>query len=205
MRRKRIGLLIAIALASVAFEAQAGTAAAEMFGFSPAGNVTMSGPLTFTFEEGTSISCNVSFLGTLTRSLVSTAAGTAFGSIIEARASECSGGATITPLVPSPLRVVRFLFPLGRERIVGLLFLFEEIGVLVERLLRLQQCLFGPTAPVLMGIENTEGELVTADIRFLNSPSLRLVQTLNGGMCPRTMTIAGRLRMSPAQTVTYLR
>jgi hypothetical protein len=190
---------LAIALASVALGAQAWTAMAETFGFSPAGNISMQGPITVTTEEG-SFRCNLTLAGSLTSALVSTAAGTRFGSITEARAAACEG-ATIRLLVPAQLYTWQFLFPLeNRERVVGLLFRIEPIGVLIERLFPIMQCLFGTTLAMLMEVTINE---VTANPTFLSNPALRLTQNLNGGRCPATATLSGRLSMS-SQRLIYL-
>jgi hypothetical protein len=195
--RITIRVVVAIAIASIAFAAQADVALAESFGVSPAGNVTIGGPVTFTSEEG-SIACNLTFLGTLTRSLVSTAAGTQFGSLTEAR-FECEGGVTIRPLLPATLNVARLLF--DPERLTGILFLIERIGLLIEQLLLIRQCLFGPTAPMLIEVRSG----LSGSIRPLSTPSFRLQQRLNLGTCPVAASMAGTLRMSPTQEVIYLR
>ena len=199
-RRILLAAAAAAVAASVALAASAPIATAESFGFSPAGNISILGPVTLTTEEG-SIRCRVTLSGTLTRSLVSAARGTAFGSLTEGRFSECEGGVTVRPLLPAELIVFQFLFPLGSERLVGILFLIERIGVLFEKLLSIQQCLFGPTAPMLLEV-NTG---LSGEIRPLATPSFRLLQTLGMGRCPLAMTLSGALRLSPQQEVIYLR
>lgn len=195
-KRSTLWIAIAIAIFSTAF-AQA--AVAESIGLSPAGNMTIQGPVTFTTTEG-SIRCNLTFTGTLTRSLVSTVAGTQFGSITGGR-TECEAGVTIRPLLPASLNIAQILINAERTRLIGILFNIENIGLLIESLLLIRQCLFGPTAPMLIEVRSG----LAGEIRPLASPSFRLLQNLNGGTCPLTATMSGTLRMSPTQEVIYLR
>jgi hypothetical protein len=202
MRTMKVKLLLALA-ATLALAVQSTNAGAESFGFSPAGNIALQGPLTFETSEG-SISCTVTLAGTLERSLVSTASGTRFGTITEARTAACEGG-SIRILIGNPLRVFRFLFNLERERLLGVLFRIEEFGVLIERLLGFQRCLFGVVAPVLLGIEHHEEGEYTVELTFLNEPPLELFRNLGASGCPPTLRILGRLRLTPQQQVIYLR
>jgi hypothetical protein len=200
LRRGAARVAVAAVLASVALAAHGATTMAETFGFSPGGSISMRGPVTITAGE-VRFRCNLTLAGTVTSTLVSAAAGTRFGSITEARFAECEGATVTSLLLPAPLATVQFLFPLEtRERVVGLLFTIEPIGVLIERLLPIMQCLFGTALAMLM--EVTAHEL-TVNPTFLTNPALRLMRNLNGGTCPVTASIAGRLEMS-SQRLIYL-
>jgi hypothetical protein len=195
MSSRRTPLLVSL-LVLLALAVGGSAANAERIGFEPGGAITMSGPLTLVVE-GTTVECNVTLTGSLTRALVSTARGTNLGSITES-AGTCRDGTGLVILIPQIiLNEVVLRGP--RSEVTGWLVRIANIGILIERVLGTQRCLYGTTLELLIGTSRT-----TAVVRLLREPlTLRLVRSLNVFSCPG-VTLATSLTMTPGQEGIFL-
>jgi hypothetical protein len=196
MSRPRLSLLVGV-VTLLALNWGAGPAYADHVGFEPGGNITMEGPLSFSLE-GLNVECNVTLRGSLTRELVSTAAGTTVGSLSE-EANTCAGGTRIRFLVPPSVMVLGpVLRSLGGE-VTGWLVRIENFGVLVEASLGLLRCLYGMTLAFLIAAGRE-----FASVTFLGPFPMRIVRSLNAFTCPGGTMSGGPLNMRPAQRGIYL-
>jgi len=197
---RKTGLVLALVGALLALGA--GSAGAiEFFAFNPGGEISMVGPVTFTASE-TTIRCNVTLIGTLSRAVLRTTSGTAMGSISSGRVSECSGG-SVSFLIPISINFVRLLVRTENEQIFGMLVRFTNFGVLIEESLGFRRCLFGPTVELLIAIEKINNEYVTARVTYLTGGIIELVRSLGFLGCPFEGRMSGTMELTPRQRVRF--
>jgi hypothetical protein len=194
---------LCLALCAVALALGASQAAAiEQVAFRPGGEITMSGPLTLT-SGMTSVRCNVTLTGTLTRTLVAARAESTLGSITAARTAECTNG-RLTFLIPASINFARWLILLGTERIIGLLVWLRNFGILKEE--TFSRCLFGPRVELLIGIEriNEPEPYYTLEVTPLNRSIIELFRALSLGCPAEGASLSGTMRLVPTQTLVLL-
>jgi hypothetical protein len=186
-----MSLLVGIvALLTVAVHSVA--ANAERIGFEPAGEITISGPLSIT-SGGITFECAVTMTGTLTRELVSTAPGTAIGELTGGTAV-CEG-ISVRILIPRIAVIAAILRPGGE--VIGVLASIRNFGVLIDN--GIFRCLYGGELGILVGVGRE-----AAAVTVLNIPPLRLVRSLNLFTCPAEATLGGTMSIRPAQRVIFL-
>jgi hypothetical protein len=206
---KRLTIMALAVTASLAL-LSAAAAANRSLSANPGGTIraTSSGQITFEEPGGSfGLACTTTMNGTLER-VAAKRAGVHIGSITEGRAVECrdtffgiSGEATILAEPRSPLDVVYSSFLGTLPRISGILVRADNRFLLTAAIGR---CLFETTASrevtLLIEAASETGSVTRAHY----VPETTRLLTRLSGTCPASGGLAGRITLSPTQTVRLL-
>lgn len=202
----RIKLLVAAAVALVAFAAAATSASAAEFAVANGGavNAVSNGKITFTAGTAT-IACNLTLELNLNRGPISKVEGAGVGTLVRegVRWAECTGG-NIRAVLGTPweisYRSITGTLPSGVTAVnLNLLRTQFQFSIFFE----LVDCLYEGTAGSIMStslIRGTTERYTTSTIRSDESTTQSYVSGPES--CPRTGSMRGTFNLSATQTIT---
>ena len=200
--RSKLKLLVAAAIAVIAFAAASGVASAAEFESSPAGsdNAISEGKLTFSNSSAT-ISCNITLAQSLVGGRIAKTAGTKIGEVTGVTWANCEGG-NVRAVLATPWEI-------QYESIAGTLpeavstvnLTLKNTGFQFSLFFGLVNCLYGGDAKAILTLNHRSGATYTTG-------SLRSDETVTQSKrsgpeaCPATGSMAGRFTLASTQTIT---
>jgi hypothetical protein len=189
--------LRAIALAIALIALASGAAAAASATLEPAGEATFAsnGPVTFE-AGGISITCDVTYAGTLEAGPIGLSGGAPLGAIDDVQTGECSGSGAIAAVLGLPWQLtVAGTAGTLPSAATDLLLTLEDAQLEFSVFGGLATCLYGGDVQLAAALSGSNPYAVGAvDLEAT-------VVRVSGPLCPVTGTAAGVLDLTPAQTL----